>query len=49
MLGKSKLDRVAFLISKSLIDSYISLDKFVSVNIVSRENSGMKEETKNSI
>ena len=32
MLGKDKLNSIEFLISKALIDSYISHDKFVSVN-----------------
>ena len=35
------------LISKSLIGSYFSLDKFVSVNTVLREYNEIKEELKN--
>ena len=36
------------LIAKSLIDSYISYDKFVSANIVLREQNEMEKEIKNS-
>ena len=36
-LGKVKLDIIEVLISKSLIDSYISHHEFVSVNNVLRE------------
>ena len=36
------------LIAKSLIDSYIIYDKFVSANIVLREQNEMEEEIKNS-
>ena len=45
--GKSKSNTIGFLISKALIDSYISHDKFVSVNNVLREYYKMKEKTKN--
>ena len=38
---------IEVLISKALIDSYISHDKFVSVNNVLREYNEMKEEIKN--
>ena len=36
LLGKAKSDTMEVLISKSLIDSYISHGKFVSVNNVLR-------------
>ena len=45
MLGKDKLNTIEVLISKALIDLYISHDKFVSVNNVLREYN----ETKNSV
>ena len=38
LFGKDKLNTIEALISKFLIDSYISHDKFVSVNNVLREN-----------
>ena len=47
LLGKDKLDIIEVLFSKSLIDSYISHDKFDSVNNVLREYNEMKEEIKN--
>ena len=47
LLGKTKLDTMEVLISRSLINSYISHDEFVSVNNVLREYNEMKEETKN--
>ena len=47
LLGKTKLDTIEVLISKSLIDSYISHDEFALVNNVLREYSEMKEEIKN--
>ena len=37
LLGKDKLNTIEILISKALIDSYISHDEFVSVNNVLRE------------
>ena len=37
LLGKDKLNTIEVLISKALINSYINLDKFVSVNNVLRE------------
>ena len=40
------LDATEVLISKSLIDSYINHDEFVSVNNVLKEYNEMKEETK---
>ena len=46
-LAKSKLNRIEVLISKSLIDSNISYDEFVSINNVLKEYEEMKEEIKN--
>ena len=48
MLGKDKLNAIEVLISKALIDSYISHDKFVSVNNVLREYHETKKEIKKS-
>ena len=50
LLGKTKLDTIEVLISKSLIDSYIYIShgEFVSVNNVLREYNDMKEQTKKS-
>ena len=42
LLGKDKLNTIEVLISKALIDSYISHDEFVSVNIVLREYNEIK-------
>ena len=36
LLGKDKLNTIEVLISKALVDSYISHDEFVSVNNVLR-------------
>ena len=47
MLERDKLNTIKVLISKSLIDSYISHDKFVSVNNALREHNEIKKETKN--
>ena len=47
MLAKTKLNSIKVLISKTLIDSYIKYDEFVSVNNVLREYNEMKEEIKN--
>ena len=47
LLGKDKLNTVEVLISKALIDFYISHDKFVSVNDIFVEYYEMKEEIKN--
>ena len=44
LLAKSKLNTIEVLISKALINSYISHDKFVLVNVVLREYDNMKEE-----
>ena len=46
LLGKDQLNTVEALISKVLINSYISHDEFVSVNNVLRENNETKEEIK---
>ena len=47
LLGKDKLNTTEVLISKSLIDSYISHDEFVSVKNVVIEYNDMKKEIKN--
>ena len=47
MLGKSKLNSIDVLVSKALIDSYISHDEFVSINNVLRKYYEMKKEIKN--
>ena len=47
LLGKDKSNTIEVLISKALIDSYISHGEFVSVNNVLREYNEMKEEMKN--
>ena len=47
MLGKDTSITIEFLISKALINSYISHDEFISVNNVLREYNEMKEEKKN--
>ena len=46
MLGKKKLNTIGVLISKALIDSYISHEKFVSVINVLKEYNEIKEEIK---
>ena len=46
LLGKDKLNTIDVLISKALIDSYITDDEFVSVNNVLREGNEMKNEIK---
>ena len=48
MLGNVKLNTIKALISKALINSYISHDKFVSVNNVLREYNKMEDEVKTS-
>ena len=45
--GKDKLNTFEILILKTLIDSYISHDKFISVNNVLREYNDMKNGLKN--
>ena len=47
LLGNDKLNTIEVLISKALIDSYISHDEFVSVYNVLREFNEMREEIKN--
>ena len=47
LLGKDKLNTIEGLISKALIDSYISYDKFISVNYVLRKYYEMKKEITN--
>ena len=49
LLGKTKLNTIEVLISKALIESYISHDEFVSVNNVLRDYNEMKEEIKTSV
>ena len=45
--GESKLNNIEVLISKALIDSYISHEKLVSVNNILREYYEKKEKIKN--
>ena len=47
LLGKDKLNTIEVLISKSLIDSYISHNEFASVNNALREYKETKKEIKN--
>ena len=47
LLAKTKLNAMEVLISKALIDSYISHKKFTSINNVLRKYYEMKEEIKN--
>ena len=47
LLAKDKLNTIKTLISKVLIDLYISHDEFVLVNNVVREYNEIKEEIKN--
>ena len=49
LLRKGKLNIIEVMISKALIESYISHDEFISVNDVLREYNEMKEEIKNSV
>ena len=49
LLGKVKLNTIKILISKSIIDSYISHDEFISVDSVLREYNEMKQEIKTSL
>ena len=49
LLGKDKLNIIEVMISKALIESYISHDEFFSVNDVLREYNEMKEESKSSV
>ena len=43
LLGKAKLNAIEVLIFNTLIDSYISHEEFVSVNIVLKEYNQVKE------
>ena len=47
LMGKDKLNTIEVLIFKSLIDSYISHDKCISVNIILREYNEIKNKMKN--
>ena len=47
LLGKDKLNTIEVLISKAVMESYISHDQFFSVNDVLREYNKMKKEIKN--
>ena len=47
LLGKDKLNTIEVLITKALLDSCISYDKFVSVNNVLREYNEMKAKINN--
>ena len=47
LLGKTSLNTIEVLISKALINSYVSHDECVSVNNILREYNEMKEEIKN--
>ena len=49
LLGKVKINTIKILISKSIIDSYISHDEFISVDSVLREYNQMKQEIKTSL
>ena len=47
MLAKKKLNTIEILFSKALIDSYVSNDKFILINMCSEHKyNGMKEERK---
>ena len=46
-LATTKLNKIEFLISKALIDSYISQDEFVLINNVLKEYDEIKAEIKN--
>ena len=48
LFAKSKLNSIAVLISKALIDSNISHDEFILINNVLKEFYDMKEKRKNS-
>ena len=48
MLAKSRLNSIEVLISKALIESNISHDKFVLINNGPKEYDEMKEKLKNS-
>ena len=46
LLGKDKLNTIEAIMSKALIELYISHDEFVSTNTVLREHNEMKKEIK---
>ena len=48
LLAKTELNSIEVLISRALIDSYISHDEFISVNFVLKEYDDIKETIKNS-
>ena len=48
LLAKPKLNSMEVLISKALIDSFISHDEFVLINNVLKECNEIKEEINNS-
>ena len=45
LLAKTKLNSTEVLISKPLVDSYVSHDKFVSVNVLREYNEVKNPET----
>ena len=47
LLGKEKLDTLKVLIFKAVIDSYMSHNKFVSVNNILWESNELKEKIGN--
>ena len=47
LVGKAKLDTINLLISKALINSYISPDQMFSANNMFRECNKVKEEIRN--
>ena len=47
LLGQPKLNRIAILISKALIDSNITSDKFILMNNVLKKYDDMKKQMKN--
>ena len=47
MLAESKLNKIEVLISKALMDSFISHDEFVLVDNALKEYNEMKEQIKN--
>ena len=46
LLGEDKFNTIEIIISKALINSYISHDEFISLNKVLREGNEMKKEIK---
>ena len=47
MLAKFKINSIEVFISKTLVDSNISLDEFVLINNMPKEHEELKEEIKN--